>query len=176
VFSSQIAHGSTGGRMVEDIDMIIEDVEVKQEGKDPFVAKQMAMKAAARIAFQRLLEKLELKNITTVKDEQIANCIHEYSLEREKYSDSFYIVNVSYTFNQDYVAELLTKVGLECSMLRHKKSSLMIAVYLKDYIKHIHEIKKLRHKVDRFSGNIVLMKLASSLSSFKKLGIRYARL
>ena len=89
-------------------------VEIEQKGDNPTVAKDKALKIAARFAFEdALATQLDCQIKTgSITDNQISNCIYEYDIEDEKYSASIYIAKITYRFNYRMVAELLRNRGI----------------------------------------------------------------
>ena len=99
-------------------------VEIEQKGDNPSVAKDKAIKIAARFAFEDALD-TQLNchaKTTSITDNQISNCLYEYVIEDEKYSASIYIAKITYRFNYRLVAGLLRTRGINFSEKIVKKS------------------------------------------------------
>jgi hypothetical protein len=150
-----------------------EPVEVKQLGGNSFVAKKAAMALAARRAFQTLLsEKLQLKNVPLVSDQQISECLYEHSIQQEKYSDRFYMAEISHKFDKKCVAGLLNRLGVKYKLPSVETHDTTIAMHPDDFLRCWNG--RLRYVVKLFAPKVVVLVLESPLSSFRKLGFRYA--
>ncbi|GHT93266.1 hypothetical protein FACS1894122_08230 [Alphaproteobacteria bacterium] len=154
-------------------------VSVKQSGKNSVEAKNIALVRAARLSFEKMLKEyysLEKKSASGISDKQISECISDYSMENEKQSDSYYIAKLSYRFSKEAVDDVLANRGLlSANRYRAALREITIIVSMHDFMKNIEHFKNIKHKICRFSREIVVMKLAAKyLSSIKANGVVYA--
>jgi hypothetical protein len=159
----------------------VENVEVKQSDKNALIAKQKALSKALRMAFSRLLSEelgVQENSVTSsISENQISNCICDYSIEREKHSESIYIGKITYRFSKKQVASLLKKYNLKCVAIDDNKSihNIRVAVYTKDFIDNFDKMKEFDYFVEKFSGKkVVFLMRNGTVNDFRKLGIRYA--
>ncbi|MDR2681675.1 MAG: hypothetical protein LBB29_01345 [Holosporaceae bacterium] len=161
---------------------MIENIEVKKSDRNSLIAKQRALSAALRIAFSRLLsERLKVSGGASVassfSERQINDCVYDYSIDQEKYSESFYIGEFSYRFCKLRVAELFRERGIKCDSfdIPKKVSVIKLVTYISDFVTNINRLKKFGCSVERFSGEKIIFTIRkNSISDFEKLGIRYA--
>jgi hypothetical protein len=169
-------------------------VEVKQKANDAVSAKAKALAGAFRFAFQELLQDQLQMNARdaesisrAISPERISDCVYDYSVEHEKYSDSYYIAQLSCRFSKKNVAILLESQGVQTKKIVEENSTadagsrrevgepVSLIVYLDDFICHFQKLNKLGCKVAMFSPQMVAFVLNSdSLDEFRELGIKYA--
>jgi hypothetical protein len=156
----------------------IKDVEVKQESKNSLVAKEEALRKAARLAFKEIIES-EAKplSVESVSDHKIQDCVYDYSIEQEKFSESFYIGRISYRFSKHRVASLLKSFGLDADFGKNENEKFVrLAIHPKAFLYCANELKKLKVVVERFSNERVVFRIDKELiGDFRKLGVKYAR-
>ena len=187
--------------------LTINDVEVKKEGADSLIAKEGGLSEALNIAFTKILkdnfgivyelpevEKVEADTDTAttatyeenktpvISAEEKNACVYDYSVVREKFSDSFYIANISYRFDRDKVIELLKKhslieVGAAANATRKTENVVVakIAIRSRDFLKNYSEIRRLNCTVTKFTNDFVIMVVKNyTSSSFENLCMKYA--
>jgi hypothetical protein len=157
-------------------------VEIKQMDQNSLSAKQKALAEASRSAFQKLVTtKLgkDPKIFEKISDDQIQECIHDYSIENEKYSDSFYIAELAYRFSTKKVSDLMESFGLDLGYTPESTPSktVKIAVYADDFLQHAGKLGELGKTVQFFSHKKVIFTIdEKNINAFRQLCIQYARL
>jgi hypothetical protein len=155
-------------------------IEVKQKDRDTQSAKQKALKVAFRSALAKVISAtLGLDSSVTegISDQQISACMYDFSIDSEKYSDCFYIAELSCRFNKNDVYDLLQNRGIGLAVAVDEKNSekMQIALYLQDFIDNVARLDNICTAVKCFSGEIIILEMAKdSLDVVKKMGIRYA--
>jgi hypothetical protein len=156
--------------------------EIKQMDKNSLAAKQKALSTASREVFRKLVtEKLgrDPGIFPKISDDQIQECIHDYSIENEKYSDSYYIAELSYRFSMEKISDLMKTFGLDLGYSRKSESSevVKIAVYADDFLRQTAGLEELGATVKSFSSEMATFTInGKDLDGFRQLRIRYARL
>ncbi len=158
----------------------VENVEVKQEGQNSFVAKQKALSKSARSAFSQLFkENDDLKSFSSYagrfSNRQIQDCVYDYSIENEKSSDSFYIAEFSYRFSKDKIAERLKRLGANIQTEGDNSGFTKVAIYKRDYLNKFKRFSRLHPNVLSFTEDKVVLEIRK-INDFKKLKIVYVRL
>lgn len=157
----------------------IREIETKQEGQNPLAAKQTALVKSARRAFDKLVSaEFNESTIDGVSDKQIQDCIYDYSIENEKYSDSFYIAKFSYRFSKKKVLALLKIYGIDSGAEETVlPNEIKIVIYTKDFIRYYEDLKELKIQVERFSGESTFIKIErNNIKKIRELRIKYAQL
>jgi hypothetical protein len=170
-------------------------VEVKHRAVDAVSAKAKALASAFRIAFLDLLQdhmKMDKNGAESVScavsDGQVFDCVYDYSVEHEKYSDSFYMAEISCRFSRKNVSALLESCGIWMGEISAKGSSLDridrnsdsgesvgLVVCLDDFICHFQKLNELGCRVTKFSSLVVAFLLdGCHMSEFQGIGIKYA--
>ncbi|MDR1982309.1 MAG: hypothetical protein LBQ08_00725 [Holosporaceae bacterium] len=157
----------------------IKDIEIKQKGNNSLIAKQNALHLAMSSAFQKMV-KTELNehvsSINSISNRQIQDCVYDYSIDQEKFSDSFYIGKFSYRFSKSKVASLLKSYGINID-LEDKTRTVQLAIYLNDFILHEKKLRELKVVVEKFSNKKIIFHINREyINYFRKLRIKYARL
>ena len=141
-------------------------IEIEQKGANPSAAKKKALDAALRFAFKDILEtqlNCDKKTADSVKNKQIADCLYEYEIENEKFSDSLYIAKISYRFNRDSVETLLKKNGAtsinsDSEKKNFKKQAVRkILLRTKDFTDRIACVKDFQYNTENISGKRVII-------------------
>ncbi|MDR2781735.1 MAG: hypothetical protein LBB21_04775 [Holosporaceae bacterium] len=158
----------------------IGDVEVKQAGSNSLVAKQEALSRAMLSAFRTLVEtytKERSSNVESISKHQVQNCVYDYSIDQEKFSDSVYIGKFSYRFYKRKVASLLQSYGIKIDFDYEEEKVARLAVYLDDFLRYSQEMRNLQVNVEKFSDEKVIFRINKDrINDFRKLRIRYAQL
>ncbi|MDR1375429.1 MAG: hypothetical protein LBJ45_01275 [Holosporaceae bacterium] len=159
----------------------IHKVKIKQSDENSFYAKQKALANALRSAFRKLVvEKLNADSqiAEKISNAQIQECIYDYSIENEKYSDSFYIAELSYRFSREKVSLLLESRGVILNVPKKNYSEkIKIVLRSRDFLQNIAMLRKLDFFVELFSGEKVVFSMdKKNIYAFRKLRIRYAQL
>lgn len=156
-----------------------DSIEIKQQSKNSLLAKEQALSIAMRRAFSDLLKnRLEISdNLPTFSEKEISDCVYDCSIEHEKYSESTYICEVIYRFDENKLSSLLKKHGISYKAEKEKVSSLRIAIYTDNFIKNSDRLNKLNCAVEKFSSeHVILIIKNQDIEEFKKLGIRYVQI
>jgi hypothetical protein len=158
----------------------ISGIEVKQSGSNSFVAKQKALSKAMLLAFEKIIEtnlKKKALSANSVSLQQIQNCLYDYSIDQEKFSDSVYICRISYRFLKKKVAFLLRSYGITIDFEDEEEKTTKIAVYLEDFLKCAGKMRDMKVDVESFSEERVVFRInKKKLKDFYRLRIRYAQL
>ncbi|GHT97481.1 hypothetical protein FACS1894126_1610 [Alphaproteobacteria bacterium] len=154
-------------------------VSVKQNGKNSVEAKNIALARAARQAFEKMLKEyysLEKKAASSISDKKISECIADYSVENEKQSDSCYRAQLSYRFNKETVDDVLATCGLiSADKSRAASKEVTIVISMHDFMENADHFKTIKHKICKFSKEIVVMSTAAKhLDGIKAIGVVYA--
>ncbi|MDR0677113.1 MAG: hypothetical protein LBF57_00300 [Holosporaceae bacterium] len=153
--------------------LVVENTEVKQADSNASKAKQKAMSLALRNAFNKVLP----SEISAISERQIQDCIYDYSIDREKFSDSVYIGRFSYKFKKKKVAALLKSYGIKMDFEETLSNNVRLAVYLKDYIENIQKLESFGIKVEKFSNEKIVFSMDKKfLADFQELHIKWALL
>jgi predicted XRE-type DNA-binding protein len=157
----------------------ISDIEVKQKGNNSLIAKQNALHQAMNLAFQKMI-KMELKenfsSINSISNQQIQDCLYDYSIDQEKFSDFFYIGKFSYRFSKSKVISLLKRCGINID-LKDEIKTVNLSVYLRDFILHEKKLREMKIIVKKFSHDRIVFSLNREyINHFRKLRIKYAPL
>lgn len=153
------------------------DVETKQAGENSLVAKQKALRNSVRMAFYRVISRdfkqfsLYARNVST---KQIQNCVYDYSIKNEKFSNSFYIGEFSYRFSADKIIEVLNQFGANIKNNQHALFA-YVGIYREDYINNIDMLQLIGAEVVRFSSVRVVLKVPN-INKFESLHIDYVQL
>lgn len=153
------------------------DVEIKQAGENSLIAKQKALHNSVRTAFYRVISldfKQFLSYARNVSTRQIQNCVYDYSIKNEKFSNSFYIGEFSYRFSADKIIEVLNQFGANIKNNRHARFA-YVGIYREDYVNNIDMLQLIGAEVVRFSSVRVVLKV-SNITRFKNLRIDYVQL
>jgi hypothetical protein len=103
--------------------------------------------------------------------------LYDYSIDQEKFSDSVYIVRISYRFFKKKTALLLRSYGITIDFKDEEEKVMKIAVYLEDFLKHAEKMHDMKVDVEKFSDERVIFRISKRrLKDFYKLRIRYAQL
>ncbi|MDR0632020.1 MAG: hypothetical protein LBF54_02165 [Holosporaceae bacterium] len=158
----------------------VRDIEIKQKGKNSLAAKQVALDRAARLALKKMIED-ELKGSfpESISNQQIQNCVYDYSIDQEKFSDSIYIGRISYRFLKNKISSLLKPHGINVSIQddEGKANDVRLSVYLVDFLRRARELRKIKAAVEKFSDQKVVFRIKKKyIDDFRKLRIKYARL
>jgi hypothetical protein len=159
----------------------VKKIEVKQKDKNSFVAKQKALYVAARFAFRKLISKIlkeDVKIAEKILQKQIQDCVYDYSIDQEKYSNSFYIAEFSYRFSKRKTANLLRDYGVNIDLQEESSlKTIKLIVYAKDFLKHANKLKNLNVSTELFSGEKVIFSIDErNIEKFREFGIKYAQL
>jgi hypothetical protein len=161
----------------------VENIEIKQKGKNSLIAKQVALQTAIDRAFYKLLtDKLNISNAENlhILKQEINDCLYDYSIEQEKYSESVYIAELSCRFDKKHMAKLFCKYGIVCPEMTLESTdskNAEIVVRTDDFIANFQELKKFNCFVKRFSGEkVIFMIRVNAISDFRKLHIKYFQL
>lgn len=153
-----------------------DSIEIKQQSKNSLLAKEQALSIAMRKAFADLLKnRLEIsETLPHFSEKEISDCVYDCSIENEKHSESTYICEVTYRFDESKVADLLNKHGIPYKTEKKPASNTKIAIYTDDFIKNSN---KLDCVVEKFSSERVILTIKDfDIEEFKKLGIRYVQM
>lgn len=141
-------------------------VEVKQKAEDPLSAKEKALKDSRRDAFYKIISTKFRSNGKgeEYSDDDILSCLQDYSIDAEKYSDSYYIARILYKFNEKAMRTLLgeyiqTKYPTKTY---NKRESVKIAIFTRDFLEHYSYIKSLKCKITTFSHKFVTIIIEDS--------------
>jgi hypothetical protein len=156
------------------------DIEIKQKGNNSLAAKQVALSRAVRLAFRKMIED-HLKGAfpESISNQQIQNCVYDYSIDQEKFSDLIYIGRISYRFFKNKVASLLEPYGIHVDIQEdeRKEADIRLAIYLEDFLRCAKELREIKAAVEKFSDQKVVFSIKKKyVDDFRKLRIRYARL
>ncbi|MDR2158062.1 MAG: hypothetical protein LBO02_01955 [Holosporaceae bacterium] len=160
----------------------IGDIEVKQRGGNSLIAKQNALHRAVRSAFKKIVEIQtagKFSSFESISHQQIQNCVYDYSIDQEKFSDSVYIGRISYRFYKSKIAALLKPYGanIDVGESENKSEMARFAVYLKDFIRHAKSLRDLNVTVEKFSNDRVIFGIKKKrVEDFRELRIKYAQL
>lgn len=153
------------------------DVGIKQAGQNSLIAKQKALHNSARKAFDRVINR-DFREFSSyaeyVSTQQIQNCIYDYSIKHEKFSNSFYIADFSYRFSADKIAEALNRFGANIKRVSHGKF-VYVGIYRDDFVNNADALQQIEVEVVRFSSVRVVLKVFD-LDKFKQLNIDYVEL
>jgi hypothetical protein len=157
----------------------VDDVEVKQSGKNSLIAKQKALSESMRSAFRKAFaEELSANpRAASIPLQQIRDCVYDYSIEQEKVSDSVYIGKFFYRFSKRKVASLLRSYGIDIKFEDEESKTVKLAVYLNDFLRCVQRLRNLGVSVKQFSDERVVFCISKDrLANFYLLRIRYAQL
>ncbi|MDR1334095.1 MAG: hypothetical protein LBJ71_02660 [Holosporaceae bacterium] len=157
----------------------VDDIEIKQSGKNSLIAKQIALSSAMLSAFKKALaEELRDKSIVaSISLRQIRDCVYDYSIDQEKVSDSVYIGKFSYRFSKKKVASLLRSYGVNIKIEDEEEKKVKLAVYRNDFLRHASKLRELGARVKQFSDERVVFCINKDrLANFYRLRISYAPL
>lgn len=194
---------SGGSNKVAEI-LATDSIQIKQIGRNSLIAKEKALTIAARKAFSSLLsehkadliyekeingraldgadhqkpENIQNSDTSILSDQEISNCIYDYSIENEKYSKSVYICEVRYRFDVGRVIFFLTKHGIECrSNEMDRDLGIKVAVFTRDFIKNIRKLREKDWVIQKYSSEYVVIFIRNcTKKEFENLGLRYALL
>ncbi|MDR1561288.1 MAG: hypothetical protein LBS23_02955 [Holosporaceae bacterium] len=157
----------------------IKKIEIKQKDRNSLAAKQKVLLMAVRSAFKKLIaEKLnkDAEIAEKMSHQQIQDCIYDYSIENEKYSDSFYIAELTYRFSKKKVAKLLEYYGIDVDLEdADDQKRVKLAIYTGDFLKHATKLNNLDVSVELFSEKRAIFNIdESKIKDFRELGIKYA--
>jgi len=155
----------------------IRDMEIKEEGKNSLAAKQKALIKTARSAFKKILDKDKSAIVSSISDRQIQNCIYDYSIDQEKFSDSVYIGRISYRFSKKKVASLLSPLGIKIELEEEPNNFIKLAIYMQDFMVNIKKLRELKIIVERFSSEKMIFRIEKNrVDQFRQLNVKYAQL
>jgi hypothetical protein len=158
----------------------IPDIEVKQNGSNPWIAKQKALSKSMLSAFEKIIEaalKKKTQTAGSIPLQQIRSCLYDYSIDQEKFSDSVYIARISYRFLKKKVAFLLRSYGITINFEDEDEKMTKLAVYLSDFVTHARKMHDMKVDVEKFSDERVVFRISKErLKDFYNLHIRYAQL
>jgi hypothetical protein len=157
----------------------VDDIEIKQIGKNSLIAKQRALSEAMLSAFKKALaEELRDKSVAvSIPPNKIRDCVYDYSIDQEKVSDSVYIGKFSYRFSKKKVASLLRSHGININIDDEEGKKVELAVYLDDFLQYAPKLRDMGASVYRFSDKRVVFCINKNrLTDFYRLRIRYAPL
>ncbi|MDR2107302.1 MAG: hypothetical protein LBO73_02155 [Holosporaceae bacterium] len=160
----------------------VKDIEVKQRGKNSVAAKQSALDAALHQAFRKALGVVSdvlPRSALQTPVRQIQDCLYDYSVDQEKFSDSVYIGRISYRFRRDRLVSLLKSLGVEADVgddgEGEKDTSVKLAVHLEDFILNSNALREMNAVVEKFSDDKIMFRLNQGrIDDFLKLRIKYA--
>jgi hypothetical protein len=157
----------------------VKDIEVKQRESNSLIAKQNALRQATNLAFKKMIQTeldQNFPSINSISNPQIQDCIYEYSIDQEKFSDSVYIGKISYRFSKNKVMALLKSYGLEIKP-EDKVKIVRLSVYLKDFLIHEKKLREMKVIIEKFSDNKIIFSInGEHIKRFRRLRIKYARL
>lgn len=176
-------------------------IEIKREADDPLDAKNKALQAALRRAFKDIVAQEESQSSSrcdSFSDEDVSLCLRDYSIDAEKFSDSFYIARISYRFSKSALERLLhaeqlptqyeqKKYGYKIKSYAQSEASSnkpsrspkvqRIVIFTKDFLDNYPKIKKINYTVKTFSRRLVTLLVNSKdLSLFRNLSISYEKI
>jgi hypothetical protein len=159
----------------------IHEIRVKQSDKNSFSAKQNALLKAAKLAFLKLAKKklnLDAQIVEKVPNNKIQECIYDYSIENEKYSDSFYIAELSYRFSREKISLLLKDYGVILEVPENSTpEEITIVLRTSDFLQSEIKLRELEPLVKSFSSDRVIFNMdRKNMDAFRALRIRYAQL
>lgn len=162
----------------DDLCYSVESIKIKEHAKSSMDAKRKALSSSAHKAFQKLMDDLSVtldgKILKSINVNMIQDCVHDYSIENEKYASSSYAAEISYSFSKKKIHNLLAHKGYNISNLKIENDNKKITIYLSDYIAHFNELRDLNTKIERLSDTICCFKANDSdAEKIKKLRIRY---
>ncbi|MDR2724300.1 MAG: hypothetical protein LBB25_03820 [Holosporaceae bacterium] len=153
---------------------------MKAEGPNSLIAKQKALLRASSLAFEKLVNSLLQRGSfaeKSIPNQQIQNCICDYSIKQEKFSDSVYKGKISYRFLKNKTLSLLRSYGAHTDMPNEESKIVKLIVYRKDFIHCTHELNKLKVMVEKFDdGKVIFSINARYIADFRRLHIKYAQL
>lgn len=163
--------------LAESSNLKVCDVEIKQAGQNSLIAKQKALYKSARKAFNRVINR-DFREFSSyaeyVSTQQIQNCIYDYSIKHEKFSNSFYIADFLYRFSANKIAEVLNRFGANIKTSSREKS-VHVGVYRDDYVNNAEALQQIGAEVVKFSSVRVVLKVFD-LDQLKQLHINYVEL
>jgi hypothetical protein len=159
----------------------VDDIEVKQSGRNSLIAKEEALRLTRRLALEKMVKSISKSTnppaLASISDREIQNCIYEYSIDREKFSGSFYIGKISYRFFKNKVSSLLKSRGIHTEIQVVENRIARFAVYLKDFIRCANELNRLEVTVEKFSDTRIVFNINRKyVDNFRRLRIKYAQL
>lgn len=191
--SSQEKTERSGGTIGEVL--AADSVQIKSIGENSLAAKQKALSVAARRAFSSLLDQytaelVEIDNpdsvlkeealppLSSFSDREINNCVYDYSIDNEKYSESVYICEVRYRFDSKKIISLLQNYNVKCRLSGiNKPAGIEVAVYTKDFIRNSSKFPANDCVIKKYSAEYVVIFIKNcTKEKFAKLGLRYALL
>jgi hypothetical protein len=156
----------------------VENIEIRQEDKNSLIAKQKALSKSLYVAFAKLL--LDKFNVNAAKfrisEKQRNDCIYDYSIEHEKYSDSVYIAKISYRFSRLNVINTLRKngVNVDDNTIENDEKQIKIAIDLAYFIDNYGNFKNLDYVFEKFTSEKIVLAIKNiSIEDFEKLDIEY---
>lgn len=118
----------------------VTDVEVRVQAKNSFVAQQEAQNSAMLKAFSKVLQK-EFSNLSAdissrFTDQEISSCLCDYSIDKEKFSQTVFVGKFSFRFHRDRVALLLKKHGFDIPLNQYTEKATSYVVLRSVFEQH----------------------------------------
>lgn len=181
-FEDCILHAANGGRILS-----AESIEIKRKSENSLKAKESALSAALQKAFFRILvnrfgisDAKDNAQINSISQKEMSNCVYDYSIENEKRSESIYICEIIYRFDEDKVINLLQKHGVISILDRKNKSEfgdINVAFYTDDFIRSNDRFAEMQYVIKRFSSEYVVVTIKNcTIEDVRRFGLPYAQL
>lgn len=138
-----------------------DNVEVRVQAKNSFIAQQQAQSQALVKAFSKMLSSefsgyfIDSRRFTT---SEILSCVYDYSIDREKYSGKVFIGRFSFRFSQNKVESLLQKHGFEIKSSRDIIRVRLVALR-NEFIKNRELMTKNEATIIKFNTDKVVFEL-----------------
>lgn len=141
----------------------VTDVEVRVQDKNSFIAQQEAQNSAMLKAFSDVINKefseLEIKS-TDFTEQEISSCLCDYSIDREKFSQTVFIGKFSFRFHRDRVVLLLKKHGFNIQLDQYEKATASYVVLRSVFEMHPDLFWENNAKLEKFNSEKVVFSMS----------------
>ncbi len=148
----------------------INEITVKISDKNSLIAKQKALSNAQNLAFSKLII-VQYPEVNYVKDKislnQIQECIYDYSIEEEKFTEKIYMAEFSFRFSKEKLKHLFKSYGInsdedEMSVIMNNS----LVVYTKDFLNHFNLFQNV--SIKRFSARRMILQISKQQKDILK--------
>lgn len=139
------------------------NVEVRVQAENSFVAQQRAQSSAMMKGFSRMLKRefpdFELPAHFTFSE--VSACMSDYSIDREKFSKTVFVGKFSFRFSREKVLRLLQKHGVAVSLDEFDSPSVRLIATRSDFIRNFAFAMKSGAVIEKFNANKVVFSVSS---------------
>lgn len=140
----------------------VTDVEVRVQAKNSFVAQQKAQNSAMLKAFSKVLQK-EFSNLSVdisgFTDQEVSSCLCDYSIDKEKFSQTVFVGKFSFRFHRDRVALLLKKRGFDIPLNQYAENVTRYVVLRSVFEQHPDLFWENGAKLEKFNSEKVIFSM-----------------